>query len=65
MISDGAICSRRAAVQVTKNKALQRRASEQPLVGCYAELDSALGSGNLEQLQETRYPQKNSRSLFG
>src|SRR5712691_6022707 len=41
MISEGAICSRRDAVNLPTNEALQRRASERPLVGCYAELGSA------------------------
>jgi hypothetical protein len=35
---DDAICSRRDAVQVEMQQALQRRGSERPLVGCYAEL---------------------------
>jgi len=38
IISDGAICSRRDAVKLEMNEALQRRVSERPLVGCYAEL---------------------------
>src|SRR6266545_1628458 len=37
MTSAGAICSRRDAVRLTMNEALQRRASVRPLVGCYAE----------------------------
>jgi hypothetical protein len=36
---EGAICSRRDAVRPAKNEGLQPRASERPLVGCYAELD--------------------------
>jgi hypothetical protein len=36
IVSAGAICSRRDAVKLAMNEALQRRASERPLVGCYA-----------------------------
>jgi hypothetical protein len=42
MPSAGAICSRRDAVKLAKNEGLQPRASEQPLVGCYAELGRSL-----------------------
>src|SRR5688572_16661361 len=38
---DYAKCSRRDAVQIGMLEALQRRASERPLVGCYAELGGA------------------------
>jgi hypothetical protein len=31
-------CSRRDAVRLAMSEALQRRANERPLVGCYAEL---------------------------
>src|SRR5689334_12343158 len=35
---NSAICSRRDAVKLEMPQALQRRANERPLVGCYAEL---------------------------
>src|SRR2546427_4560934 len=43
IISERATCSRRAAVQLVINEALQRRATARPLVGCYAELAAATG----------------------
>lgn len=44
MASAGAICSRRDAVKLARNEGLQPRASERPLVGCYAELGRTFGS---------------------
>ena len=46
--SNNAICSGRDAAQVSLDQALQRRASERPLVGCYAELGVASRDSYLE-----------------
>ena len=58
--SAGANCSRRDAVQIANNEALQRRASARPLAGCYAELGRVQTDYELDRLQEI---QADSNSL--
>ena len=54
-IIEYAICGRRDAVQFEKRQALQRRASERPLVRCYAELAAVI------VVRGSRAPRMNER----
>jgi hypothetical protein len=53
--SNNAICSGRDAAQVSLDQALQRRASERPLVRCYAELAAVI------VVRGSRAPRMNER----